>query len=180
MRWNIDPSHSAAEFSVRHLMITNVKGRFGKLSGTVELDTEHPETSKVDVTIDATSIDTRDEKRDAHLRSPDFFDTEKFPTLTFKSTAVTRTDDGFAVKGELTMHGITNEVTLEVDDLSAPGKDPWGNTRVGTSAKTKLNRKDWGLNWNAALETGGVLVGEQVKISIDVSLVAAAAAAVAA
>jgi polyisoprenoid-binding protein YceI len=180
MRYTIDPSHSSAEFSVRHLMITNVKGRFGKLAGTVELDTEHPETSVVDVTIDATSIDTREEKRDAHLRSPDFFDVEKYPTLTFKSTAVSRSDDGFAVVGDLTMHGITKQVTLEVEDLSAPSKDPWGNTRIGTSAKAKINRKDWGLGWNAVLETGGVVVGDQIKISIDVSLIAAAAASVAA
>jgi len=176
MRWNIDPAHSTAEFSVRHLMITNVKGRFGALSGTVELDPEHPETSKVDVTIDATSIDTSNEKRDAHLKSPDFFDVEKFPSLTFKSTKVSRTDAGFEVVGDLTMHGITNELTLEVEEVSSPSKDPWGNTRVGTSARARINRKDWGLNWNAALETGGVLVGEQVKISIEVSLVAAAAA----
>ena len=175
MRYNIDPSHSAAEFSVRHLMITNVKGRFGKLSGVVDIDTDHLDQSKIDVTIDATSIDTRDEKRDGHLRSPDFFDVEKFPTLTFTSKRVTKTDDGFAVLGDLTMHGVTRELTLEVEELSEPGKDPWGNVRVGTSAKAKINRKDWGLNWNAAIETGGVLVGEQVKISIDVSLVAAAA-----
>jgi polyisoprenoid-binding protein YceI len=179
MRWTIDASHSTAEFSVRHLMITNVHGRFGKLAGTVDLDPDHPETSHVDVTIDATSIDTRDDKRDAHLRSADFFDVEKFPTIAFKSKAVTKTEDGFAVLGDLTMHGVTKEITLDVEDLSKPGKDPWGNTRIGTSAKAKLNRKDWGLNWNAALEAGGVLVGEQVKISIDVSLVAAAAAAAA-
>ena len=176
MRYTIDPSHSSAEFSVRHLMITNVKGRFGKLAGTVELDTEHPETSVVDVTIDASSIDTREEKRDAHLRSPDFFDVETFPTLTFKSTAVTKTSDGFAVVGHLTIHGITKSVTLEVEELSAPSKDPWGNTRLGTAAKAKINRKDFGLSWNAALETGGVVVGEQIKISIDVSLIAQAAA----
>ena len=176
MRWNIDPSHSTAEFSVRHLMITNVRGRFGKLAGTIELDADHPESSSIDVTIDATSIDTRDDKRDAHLRSPDFFDVEKFPTLVFKSTRVTPTEDGFSVLGDLTMHGVTKPVTLEVEALSAAGKDPWGNTRIGTSAKAKLNRKDWGLNWNAALETGGVLVGEQVKIAIDVSLVQQAAA----
>jgi polyisoprenoid-binding protein YceI len=157
-------------------MITNVKGRFGKLAGTVELDTEHPETSKVDVTIDASSIDTREDKRDAHLRSPDFFDVEKFPTLTFKSTQVTKTDDGFTVHGELTIRGIAKPVTLEVEDLSAPSKDPWGNTRVGTSAKAKISRKDWGLTWNAALETGGVVVGDQIKIAIDVSLIAAAVA----
>jgi len=179
MRYNIDPSHSSAEFSVRHLMITNVKGRFGKLAGTVELDTEHPETSKIDVTIDASSIDTREEKRDAHLRSPDFFDVEKYPNVTFTSTRVTRTDDGFKVLGDLTMRGITKQVTLEVEDLSAPSKDPWGNTRVGTSAVAKINRKDWGLTWNAALETGGVVVGEHIVISIDVSLVAQAAVAAA-
>jgi polyisoprenoid-binding protein YceI len=173
MRYTIDPSHSTAEFSVRHLMISNVKGRFGKLSGTVDLDVERPSASTVDVTIDATSIDTREEKRDAHLRSPDFFDVEKFPTLTFKSTSVAKTEDGFTVVGDLTMRGVTHPVTLEVDELSAPSKDPWGNTRVGASAKAKLNRKDWGLAWNAALETGGVVVGDQIKISIDVSLVAA-------
>ena len=173
MRWNIDGSHSTAEFSVRHLMITNVKGRFGTLSGTVDYDPENPEASQIDVTIDATSIDTRDEKRDAHLRSPDFFDTEKFPTLTFKSTSVKRTDDGFAATGDLTIHGVAKPVTLEVETPSSPNKDPWGNTRIGASAHTKINRKDWGLNWNAALEAGGVLVGEQVKISIDVSMIQA-------
>lgn len=173
MRWNIDGSHSTAEFSVRHLMITNVKGRFGTLSGTVDYDPEKPEASQIDVTIDATSIDTRDEKRDAHLRSADFFDTEKFPSITFKSTSVKKTDDGFAATGDLTIHGTTNSVTLEVEGPSAPNKDPWGNTRIGASAHAKINRKDFGLNWNAALEAGGVLVGEQVKISIDVSLIQA-------
>lgn len=173
MRWNIDGSHSTAEFSVRHLMITNVKGRFGTLSGTVDYDPEKPEASQIDVTIDATSIDTRDEKRDAHLRSPDFFDVEKFPSLTFKSTSVVKTDDGFAATGDLTIHGVTKPVTLEVEGPSDQNKDPWGNTRIGASATAKINRKDFGLNWNAALEAGGVLVGEQVKISIEVSLVQA-------
>jgi polyisoprenoid-binding protein YceI len=173
MRWNIDGSHSAAEFSVRHLMITNVKGRFGTLSGTVDYDPEKPEASQIDVSIDATSIDTRDEKRDGHLRSPDFFDTEKFPSITFKSTSVKKTDDGFAATGDLTIHGVTKPVTLEVETPSAQSKDPWGNTRIGASATAKINRKDFGLNWNAALEAGGVLVGEQVKISIEVSLVQA-------
>jgi polyisoprenoid-binding protein YceI len=173
MRWNIDGSHSTAEFSVRHLMITNVKGRFGTLSGTVDYDPEKPEAAQIDVSIDATSVDTRDEKRDAHLRSPDFFDVEKFPTLTFKSTSVKKTDDGFAATGDLTIHGVTKPVTLEVEGPSAVSKDPWGNTRIGASATAKINRKDFGLNWNAALEAGGVLVGEQVKISIEVSLVQA-------
>ncbi len=173
MKWNIDPSHSTAEFTVRHLMITNVKGRFGKLEGSVNYDPERPEATTIEATIDATSIDTRDEKRDAHLRSADFFDVEKNPTLTFKSKRVKKTDDGFEAVGDLTMHGITKEVTLEVEGPSEVTKDPWGNQRIGASATTKVNRKDWGLNWNAALETGGVLVGEQVKITLEVSLVAA-------
>jgi len=171
--WNIDPSHSTAEFSVRHLMITNVKGRFGKLSGTVEYDPAHPEQTKLEATIDATSIDTRDEKRDAHLRSPDFFDVEKFPTLTFTSTEVKKTGDGFTALGDLTMHGVTKPVVLEIEGPSDATKDPWGNTRIGASATAKLNRKDWGLNWNAALEAGGVLVGETVKITLEISLVKA-------
>jgi polyisoprenoid-binding protein YceI len=170
MRWNIDPTHSTAEFSVRHLMITNVKGRFGALSGTVDYDAANPEASKINVTIDATSIDTRDEKRDGHLKSADFFDVEKFPTLTFVSKKVTKDGDTLNAVGDLTMHGVTKEITLEVDTPSAPGKDPWGNTRIGSSAHAKINRKDWDLGWNAALETGGVLVGEQVKINIEVSL----------
>ena len=173
MKWNIDASHSTAEFTVRHLMITNVKGRFGKLEGSVNYDPEHPEATTIEATIDATSIDTRDEKRDAHLRSADFFDVEKNPTLTFKSKRVTKTDDGLAAVGDLTMHGITKEITLEIEGPSDVTKDPWGNQRIGASATAKVNRKDWGLNWNAALETGGVLVGETVKITLEVSLVAA-------
>jgi polyisoprenoid-binding protein YceI len=172
MRWTIDPSHSTAEFTVRHLMITNVKGRFGKLAGTVTFDPERPELTSIEATIDATSIDTRDDKRDAHLRSADFFDVEHHPELTFRSKKVTKTDDGYSVTGDLAMHGVTKEVTLEIEAPSAPTKDPWGNTRIGTSAHAKIHRKDWGLNWNAALETGGVLIGEQVKISLEVSLIA--------
>jgi polyisoprenoid-binding protein YceI len=173
MKWNIDASHSTAEFAVRHLMITNVKGRFGKLEGFVNYDPSKPEATTIEATIDATSIDTRDEKRDAHLRSADFFDVEKNPTLTFKSKRVTKTGDGFAAVGDLTMHGITKEITLEVEGPSDVTKDPWGNERIGASATAKINRKDWGLNWNSALETGGVLVGETVKITLEVSLVAA-------
>jgi polyisoprenoid-binding protein YceI len=172
MRWVIDASHSTAEFTVRHLMITNVRGRFGKLAGNVEFDPEKPEQASIDATIDATSIDTRDEKRDAHLRSPDFFDTEKFPELKFRSKKVSRSDDGLTVVGDLTMHGVTKEITLAVEGPTAPQKDPWGNTRVGASATAKLNRKDWGLHWNATLEAGGVLVGDQVKLQLEVSLVA--------
>jgi polyisoprenoid-binding protein YceI len=173
MRWTIDPSHSTAEFTVRHLMITNVRGRFGKLAGTVDLDLERPEQAKIEVTIDTASIDTRDEKRDAHLRSADFFDVEHHPKIEFRSKKVARKDHGFEVVGDLTMHGVTKEITLDVEGPSDFTKDPWGNTRIGASATTKVNRKDWGLNWNAALETGGVLVGEQVKITLEVSLVQA-------
>ncbi len=174
MRWNIDPSHSTAEFTVRHLMITNVRGRFGKLEGFVDYDPSKPEATTIEATIDASSIDTRDEKRDAHLRSGDFFEVEKFPTLTFKSKKVTKTDDGFKAVGDLTIRGVSKEVTLEIEGPTDTQKDPWGNTRIGASATAKINRKDWGLNWNAALEAGGVLVGEQVKISLEVSLVAKA------
>ncbi|HEY0249962.1 MAG TPA: YceI family protein [Kofleriaceae bacterium] len=173
-RWNIDGSHSTAEFSVRHLMITNVRGRFGTLEGTVEYDPAKPEASTINVSIDATSIDTREEKRDAHLKSADFFDTEKFPKITFVSKSVKKTDDGFAATGDLTMHGVTKEVTLEVETPSGETKDPWGNQRIGASAHAKINRKDWGLGWNAVLEAGGVAVGEQVKINIEVSMVKAA------
>jgi polyisoprenoid-binding protein YceI len=173
MKWNIDPSHSTAEFSVRHMMITNVKGRFGKLEGTVEYDPAHPELSKFEATIDAASIDTRDEKRDAHLRSADFFDVENHPKLTFTSREVKKTEDGFTAVGDLTMRGVTKPITLEIEGPTEPTKDPWGNTRIGASAHAKINRKDWGLNWNAALEAGGVLVGETVKINLEVSLVQA-------
>lgn len=173
MRWNIDPSHSLAEFSVRHLMITTVKGRFAKLEGWVDYDPANPAASKLEVQIDAASIDTREEKRDAHLRSADFFDVEKHPKITFLSKAVTASDDGLRVLGDLTMHGVTKEVTLEVEGPSAPTKDPWGNQRIGATATAKINRKDWGLNYNQALEAGGVLVSETVKIALEVSLVAA-------
>jgi polyisoprenoid-binding protein YceI len=173
MKWNIDASHSTAEFSVRHMMITNVKGRFGTLEGTVEYDPAHPELSKFEATIDAASIDTRDEKRDAHLRSADFFDVENNPKLTFKSREIKKTADGFTAVGDLTMRGVTKPITLEIEGPTEPNKDPWGNTRIGASAHAKINRKDWGLNWNAALEAGGVLVGETVKISLEVSLVQA-------
>jgi len=173
MKWTIDPSHSTAEFSVRHMMITNVKGRFGKLEGTVEYDPARPELTTFEATLDAASIDTRDEKRDAHLRSADFFDVENHPKLTFTSKELKKTGDGFTAIGDLTMRGVTRTITLEIEGPTEPNKDPWGNNRIGASAHAKINRKDWGLNWNAALEAGGVLVGETVKISLEVSLVQA-------
>ncbi len=174
MLWNIDPTHSTAEFSVRHLMITNVRGRFGKLSGAIEYDPEHPASASITATIDVTSIDTRDENRDTHLRSPDFFDVAQYPTITFKSRTVTARGEGFSAVGDLTMHGVSREVTLDVEELSAPTRDPWGNQRIGASAQTKINRKEWNLGWNQLLEAGGVAVGETVKITLEISMVQAA------
>jgi polyisoprenoid-binding protein YceI len=172
--WNLDPVHSAAEFNVKHMMISNVKGRFAIVSGVLNLDETDVTRSSVTATIDAASIDTRDAQRDAHLKSPDFFDVEQFPTLTFKSTAVERAGDGeLKVTGELTIHGVTRKVAFDVEGPTAPGKDPWGNTRIGLSATTKINRKEFGLNWNAALETGGILVGDNVTLTLDVQFIKA-------
>ena len=170
--WNVDPVHSGAEFKVKHMMISNVKGQFTGVSGTLSLDEADITKSKIEATIDAASINTREAQRDAHLKSADFFDVEKFPTLSFKSTKVTKKDEGeLAVEGELTIHGVTRNVIFHVEGPTAPGKDPWGNTRIGLSATTKINRKDYGLTWNAALETGGILVGEDVTITLEVQLV---------
>ncbi len=172
--WNLDPVHSVAEFKVKHMMISNVKGQFTGISGVLALDETNIANSRVEATIDASSINTRDAQRDAHLKSPDFFDTGKFPTLSFQSTSVKRTgDDELAVTGDLTMHGTTRQVVFMVDGPTAPGKDPWGNTRIGLSAVTRINRKDFGLTWNAALETGGILVGDEVTITLDVQFVKA-------
>jgi polyisoprenoid-binding protein YceI len=172
--WNIDPAHSVAEFKVKHMMISNVKGVFSKLSGTLSRDESGHDHSRVDVSIEAGSIHTNDEQRDAHLKSPDFFDVEKFPTLTFKSSSVRVVNDGeLSVDGDLTIHGVTRKVTFAVEGPTPPSKDPWGNTRVAVSATTKINRKDFGLTWNAALETGGILVGEEVTLTLDVQFVKA-------
>lgn len=172
--WNIDPVHTHAEFKVRHMMITNVKGHFKPVNGVITIDEVDISRSHVEASIDAASIDTREPDRDTHLRSADFFDVEKFPTLTFTSTRVTRTGHAhLEVEGDLTIHGVTRKVTFSVDGPTAPGKDPWGNTRIGLSASTKINRKDFGLTWNAALETGGILVGDEVTITLDVEAVKA-------
>jgi len=170
-RWTIDPSHSSATFTVKHMMITNVRGEFQKLSGDVVYDPNKLEASKVNVSIDVASINTREEKRDAHLRSADFFDVENFPAITFASKAVRRNDKGFDIVGDLTIHGTSREVTLTVDELTAPQADPWGNQRMGATAHTKIRRSEFGMVWNAALEAGGVLVGDEIKIAIDVSLI---------
>jgi polyisoprenoid-binding protein YceI len=174
--YQIDPTHSSVEFAVKHLMISTVKGRFGDVKGTLQL----PETgdAKVDITIGAASINTGVEPRDVHLKSADFFDVEKYPELRFVSTEATRHGDGWRLVGNLTMHGVTLPVTLAVTEEGA-GIDPWGNQKVAFAATGKVNRTHFGLTWNAALETGGVLVGEDVKISIDAQLVKAAAKAAA-
>jgi polyisoprenoid-binding protein YceI len=172
--WKIDPIHSVAEFKVKHMMISNVKGRFSAVTGVLNLDESDVTKSKVEATIDAASIDTRDAQRDAHLKSPDFLDVEQFPTLAFKSTSVKRAGDGeLKVAGELTIHGVARNVVFDVEGPTAPGKDPWGNTRIGLSATTKINRKDFGLTWNAALETGGILVGDDVTLTLDVQFLKA-------
>lgn len=172
--WNIDPVHSVAEFKVKHMMISNVKGQFTGVSGTLNLDEEDATKSRIEATIDAASVNTRDPQRDAHLKSADFFDVEKFPTLSFKSAGILRQGDGeLEVEGGLTVHGVTRTVKFAVEGPTAPGKDPWGNTRIGISATTKINRKDYGLTWNAALETGGILVGDEVTITLDVQFIQA-------
>ncbi|MHB1168151.1 MAG: YceI family protein [Longimicrobiales bacterium] len=168
--WTIDPAHTAVEFSVRHLMITTVKGRFGTVSGTLVLDESDIERSKVEVEIDAASIDTREEKRDAHLRSPDFFDVENHPKLTFVSRRVERSGDALKVTGDLTIRGTTKQITLDVEDLGR-AKDPWGGDRAAFTATGKLNRNEYGLKWNQALETGGVMVSDEVKLTIDAQFV---------
>jgi polyisoprenoid-binding protein YceI len=166
--YTIDPTHTNVEFAVRHMMISTVKGRFGDVAGTVEVPANGP--PKLDVTIQAGSIDTRSAQRDAHLQSPDFFDVEKFPVLRFVSTKAERASDGWSVTGDLTIKDVTRPVTLRVTEEGA-GVDPWGNQKVGYTATTKFNRSDFGLNWNAALETGGVLVSDEVKVALDVQLV---------
>ena len=169
--WKIDPAHSLAEFKVKHMMIANVKGQFPKVSGSLFLDEANLANSHVDVSIEAASIHTRDEQRDAHLKSPDFLDVEKFPTLDFKSQTIDIVRDGeLSVEGNLTIHGVTHKVRFAVEGPTPPTRDPWGNTRVAISAIAKINRKDFGLTWNVALETGGVVVGEEVQLTIDVEL----------
>ena len=172
--WNIDPVHSVAEFKVKHMMISNVKGQFTGVKGVLTLDEANLTGSKVEATIDTATINTNDAGRDTHLKSADFFDAESFPAMEFVSTGVTRKGDGeLKVAGNLTMHGVTKPVVFDVEGPTAPGKDPWGNTKIGVSATTKVNRKDFGLTWNAALETGGVLVGEDITITLELQLVKA-------
>lgn len=170
--WTVDPSHAAAQFSVKHMMISNVRGQFSNISGTLELNEKDISKSSVNVEIDASTVDTRNEKRDGHLKSPDFFDVGKYPKMTFKSTKVTKAGTGkLEVTGDLTIRGITKPVTLAVDGPTPEMKSPWGSTVRGFTATAKINRKDFGLSWNKALEAGGVVVGEQVTITIDLEVI---------
>ena len=170
MAWQIDTAHSHIQFSVRHMMISKVRGEFTKFSGAVNLDEANPAASTVDLKIEAASIHTRDEQRDGHLRSADFFDAENHPYLTFKSTSVKVADSNHAkLNGDLTIRGISHPVTLDVE-YQGQSKNPWGITIAGFEATTKINRKDWGLAWNAVLETGGIAVGDEVSIDIELEL----------
>jgi polyisoprenoid-binding protein YceI len=176
--WEIDPAHSSAQFSVRHLMISNVKGEFTKVSGRINFDPENPEQASVEASVDVNSVTTREPDRDAHLKSPDFFDVAHYPTMAFKSKRVVKDSEGnLQLVGSLTIHGVTRETAFALEGPTAAVKDPWGNVRRGVSASAKINRKDFGLTWNAALETGGVLVGDEVKITLDTELVQNAAQA---
>jgi len=169
--YQIDTAHTHAQFKVRHLMISNVKGEFTKVTGTVEFDEANPAASNINVTVDVNSISTREPQRDAHLKSADFFDAEKYPTITFVSKEVVKSgEDSFEVVGDLTIHGVTQTVDLNVEDFTPEMKDPYGIYRRGASAKTTIMRSDFGLHYNAALETGGVLIGDQIHITIDVEL----------
>jgi polyisoprenoid-binding protein YceI len=170
--WNLDPAHSTAEFKVKHMMISNVKGKFTGLSGVLTRDEADHSDSSLEASIDVATLHTGDAQRDGHLKSADFFDAEKFPAMTFKSAGVEKLGGGeYNVTGDLTIHGVTKPVAFAVEDVSEPAKDPWGNLRIGLSAHTKINRKDFGLTWNSALETGGVLVGEDVAITLDIQFI---------
>lgn len=169
--WTVDVSHSRVAFSVRHLMVSNTRGHFAKFEGTVTLDDKDVTKSQVTVSIDAASIDTDDQKRDEHLKSPDFFNVAEHGKLTFESTAIKKTKNGLKITGKLTIKGVTKTVTLDAEGGLAPVSDPWGNSRLGFAASTKINRSDFGLTWNKTLEAGGVVVGEQVRIDLDVELI---------
>ncbi|HEY4178226.1 MAG TPA: YceI family protein [Kofleriaceae bacterium] len=174
--WTFDPSHSTVGFTVRHLMVTKVHGRFHKWSGQLVIDDTDITKSTVNVAIETASVDTKEEKRDAHLASPDFFNSEKYPRMTFKGTRIEKKGNDLLVTGELFLNGVTKTIALEVE-LTDTVKDPWGGTRRGFEAKGSISRKDFGLTWNAALETGGVVVGDEVKINLDIQAIKAAALA---
>jgi polyisoprenoid-binding protein YceI len=170
--WSIDPEHSTVGFKIRHMMVSNVRGNFPAFSGTVEIDDKEVTRSKVDVSIETASINTNISKRDEHLRSPDFFNVAKYPLMTYVSTKVEKAEAGkLRVVGNLTLHGVTREVVLNVEGPTAIFQDPWGNFRRGASATAKINRKDFGMNWNAAIDSGGVLVGNEVAIELELEMI---------
>jgi len=170
--YKIDPAHSSAQFVVRHMMITNVRGGFSGVQGTIEYDPENPNESRIQVTIDSSKISTLDDQRDTHLKSADFLDVQQYPLITFNSKKVASTGNGeWKLTGDLTLHGVTKEVVLNVEGPTSEGKDPFGNTRIGASASTKIKRSDFGLKWNAPLETGGLLVGDDLKIELEISAI---------
>jgi polyisoprenoid-binding protein YceI len=172
-KWAIDPMHSDAHFSIKHMMVSNVQGDFGKLTGTAEYDGEHFDKAQVQASVPIGALTTREEKRDGHLKSPDFFDAEKYPTMDFKSKKITVKGGEFKMYGDLTLHGVTKEVVLTGKVPAKAIKDPMGKIRIGTEAKAEINRKDFGLNWNKALDNGGAMIGDEVEVTLDVELVKA-------
>ena len=168
--YTIDGTHSSVEFSVRHMMVSNVKGSFQKVTGTAVYDANNLAASKLEATIDVNTINTNEPKRDAHLKSPDFFDTAKYPSITFQSTLFVKSGDGLKVTGNLTIHGVTKPVTFTVE-TTPEVKDAYGKMRLGASATTTINRKDFGLTWNKMLEAGGVAVSDEVKLALDIAFV---------
>jgi len=178
--YKIDPAHSSAQFVVRHMMISNIRGGFSGVEGTIAYDPDRPTDTQVDVVIDVSKINTLDEQRDSHLKGPDFLNVGQYPTITFKSTKITPAGkENWKITGDLTIHGVTKEVILNVEGPTAERKDPFGYTRIGASATTKIKRSDFGLTWNATLETGGILVGDDLKIELEVSAIKAEAVAAA-
>jgi len=171
-QWRIDTAHSAAQFSIRHMMVSTVRGQFGKLTGAVQWDPAKPAAASVEAQVEVASIDTREPKRDAHLRSPDFFDADKYPTMSFKSTSLTPAGPGrWKLAGELGIRGVVRPVVFDVEGPGEAVKGPDGNLRVGATATTRINRKDFGMTWNRALDAGGFVLGEEVTITVDVELV---------
>ena len=169
--YDLDTSHTTAQFAVKHMMVSTVRGTFEKVTGTATIDDKDITKSKASISIDVNSVQTREPKRDAHLKSPDFFDVEKTPNITFTSTKVEKAGAGLKITGDLTMHGITKPVTFDATMPTAAQKSPWGSSVRAISASTKINRKDWNLNWNKALEAGGLLVSEDVELSFDAELI---------
>jgi polyisoprenoid-binding protein YceI len=170
--WKIDPAHTVAEFKVKHMMIANVKGTIKGITGDLAEHTTDASLSSIEATLDVSTLNTGEPQRDGHLKSPDFLELEKYPTIIFKSTQVERKgEDEYGVTGDLTIHGVTRPVTLSVEGPTPPQKDPWGNVRIGLEATTKIDRKDFGLTWNTALETGGILVGDTVHITIEAEFI---------